>query len=272
MSENDPDLELNRSLWDQLTELHTSTTDTSMYDVEGFLAGDSALTSIALAELGPVDGLDLLHLQCHFGLDTLSWAREGARVTGVDFSPAALRYARYLATRAGLEASFVEADAQQLPAELDGRFDVVFASYGALCWIADLSAWFGGALRALRPGGRLVIVEVHPIFLMTDSTSPVVFGSTYLGGAPQRDQWEGTYADGSATFSQASVGYPYGLGEVVTASIRAGFQVDALTEFLRDEKENRLGVMVRDEDGWYRLPMGGQDLPVTYSLRATKPS
>ncbi|MBM7788938.1 class I SAM-dependent methyltransferase [Tenggerimyces flavus] len=270
MGEND--LELNRSLWDQLTALHTSTTDTSMYDVEGFLADESALTSIARDEMGPVAGVDLLHLQCHFGLDTLSWAREGALVTGVDFSPAAVQYARHLAARAGLEATFVEADAQQLPAELDGRFDVVFASYGALCWIADLDAWFSGAARVLRPGGRLVVVEVHPIFLMTDSTSPVEFGTAYLGGDAQRDQWEGTYADGSASFSQASVGYPHGLGEVVTASIRAGFHVDALTEFLRDEKENRLGIMVRDDDGWYRLPMGGQDLPVTYSLRASKPS
>jgi SAM-dependent methyltransferase len=272
MTDHDADLELSRSLWDQLTAIHTATTDTSMYDVEGFLAGETALTSIARDEVGPVDGLDLLHLQCHFGLDTLSWAREGARVTGVDFSSAAVTYARHLAARAGLDATFVEADVQHLPADLDGRFDVVFASYGALCWIADLDAWFAGAFRALRPGGRLVIVEVHPIFLMTDSTDPVVFGAAYLGGAAQRDEWEGTYADNSSTFKQASVGYPYGIGEVVTASLRAGFQLDSLTEHLRDEKENRSGILSRDEDGWYRMPMGGQDLPITYGLQAHKVS
>ncbi|MBM7788940.1 class I SAM-dependent methyltransferase [Tenggerimyces flavus] len=272
MSEHEANLEVNRSLWERLTEIHTTTGATTFYDVEGFLAGRSALTSIVRSELGPVDGLDLLHLQCHFGLDTLSWAREGARVTGVDFSAAAVAYARDLASRAGLEAAFVEADAQLLPAELDGRFDVVFASNGALCWIADLGAWFAGAARALRPGGRLVVVEIHPLSLMLDSTSPLVFGSAYLGGVAQHDQWEGTYSDGDVSLSQPSVGYPHGIGEVVTAAVRAGLKVDSLTEYVRDEMQHREGVMVGDPDGWYRLPVGGQDLPLTYGLRAHKVS
>lgn len=270
MTDENPDLEVNRQLWDRLTEVHT-TGGSTYYDIDGLLAGRSSLTSIVRSAVGPVGGLDLLHMQCHFGLDTLSFAREGARVTGVDFSPAAVEYARGLATRAGLAATFVQADVQQLPEELDGRSDVVFASYGSLCWIASLDAWFGGAARVLRPGGRLVVVEVHPLMLMVDSVAPVVFGTAYLGGAAQVDQWEGTYAGGDVPISQPSVGYPHGLGEVVTAAARAGFAVDDLTEYLRDEQEHRSGVLVRDADGWYRLPVGGQDLPVTYSLQATKP-
>ncbi|WP_405059054.1 class I SAM-dependent methyltransferase [Kribbella sp. NBC_01505] len=246
------------------------TDETGHYDVDGFLGGSSALTTTIRSEVRPVDGLDLLHLQCHFGLESLSFAREGARVTGVDFSPAAIEHARLLAAQAGIPATFVEADTQELPTSLDGQFDLVFASYGTLCWVASLDAWFQGAFRALRPNGKLILLEIHPLMLMTDSASPLVFGSVYLGGAAQVFQWEGTYAGGAASVSQPAVGYPHGVGEVVTAAARAGFVIEDLTEHLRDDKEHRPDVLVRDPDGWYRLSVAGQDLPVAYSLRATR--
>lgn len=273
-NEDDEALQLNRALWDRLADLHApGWNEGGHYDVAGFRAGRTSLTQIVLDQLaavGTIDGRDLLHLQCHFGLDTLSLARLGARVTGVDFSATALDHARQLAETSGLEATFVEADAQRLPPELDDRFDVVFASYGALCWIADLAAWFAGVSRALRPAGVLVVVDIHPLFLMVDSTDPLQLAHPYHGGVPHHDQWEGSYAGAGAQISQPTVGYPHGLGEIVSAAAGAGLRIDHLGEHLEEENEPRAGVLSPTATGGYRLSLGGQDLPVTFSLRASR--
>lgn len=157
-------LAANRALWDSLAETHGTTATDQSYDVEAFLGGQQTLRSIERELAGDVAGKDLLHLHCHFGMDTLNWARLGARVTGVDFSPVAITRARALAERAGLVADFVVADTQRLPDSLAAGFDVVVATYGVLSWIADVNAWMRGAARALRPGGRLVLVDIHPAF------------------------------------------------------------------------------------------------------------
>jgi len=147
----------NRALWDVRAEVHGTTAADRFYDVDAFLAGRQTLYALERGLAGDVAGKDLLHLQCHFGMDTLSWARLGARVTGVGFSPVAVERARRLAGHAGIEATFVEADTQRLPASLAGRFDVAVATFGVLCWNRDLGAWVAGAgasLRAGRSGGR----------------------------------------------------------------------------------------------------------------------
>ena len=123
--------------------------------------------------VGEVAGLDVLHLQCHIGFDSISLARRGARVTGADFSPASLAKARDLAARAGVEVEFVEADATALPRELHGRFDLVYATMGVICWIEDLGAWMRSVHAALRPGGRLVLVEIHPLYNMIGAREPL---------------------------------------------------------------------------------------------------
>jgi SAM-dependent methyltransferase len=258
---------INRALWDERAARHGQDT---YYDLEGFLAGGSSLREVELGLLPDVTGLDLLHLQCHFGLDTLSWARRGGRVTGVDFSPVAVERARALADQVGLDADFVEADTQRLPALLDGRFDVVFASYGVLPWIADLDAWMGGATRALRPGGRLVLVELHPAGTMVDSVDPLVVDYPYGGGVPQRFTAPGSYADRElATVANDSVEHPHGLGEVVTAAVGAGLTVRELREYVDTDRDDR-GMMIRGEDGRYRIPFGDQFLPVLYALVAER--
>ena len=156
----------NRELWNAWTEIHEGST---FYDVEGFLAGRQTLLPIELEELGPDvrEGTTLLHLQCHFGLDTLSWARRGARVTGVDFSDKAIALADRLAREVGLDEAcrFVQSDLYDLPAHLDERFDVVFTSWGVLMWLPDLTAWGRLIARYLRPGGIFYIVDFHPFVL-----------------------------------------------------------------------------------------------------------
>src|SRR5580692_7943046 len=222
--------EVNRKRWDALAARHGLGED-SYYDVPGFLAGGAALnereTSEMAAAVGQVSGLDLVHLQCHFGLCTLSWARRGARVTGVDFSPVAIERARRLAAEAGLTAEFVQADVRDLPASLAGRFDVVFASYGVLVWISSVAAWMRSAASCLRPWGALVLIDIHPLVQMTDAVAE-------------------------------SVQYAHGLGEIVTAAAAAGLAVESLTEWFDEKGDPRL---VMGDDGRGRFPVGNQYLP-----------
>ncbi|TMB65463.1 MAG: class I SAM-dependent methyltransferase, partial [Chloroflexi bacterium] len=134
-----------------------------LYDVTGFKAGKSRLKPVEREELTGVQGKSLLHIQCHFGLDTLSWAREGAIVTGVDFSEPALEAARGLADECGIEARFIHSDVYSVPQKLSEQFDIVFTSYGALCWLPDMHRWAEIVARFLKPGGTFYMVEFHPM-------------------------------------------------------------------------------------------------------------
>ncbi|MFE2533637.1 class I SAM-dependent methyltransferase [Streptomyces sp. NPDC059371] len=262
----------NRALWDNLAEFHGTDPGDRSYDVESFLAGGQTLRGIERELAGDVAGKDLLHLQCHFGMDTLNWARLGARVTGVDFSPRAIARARELARRAGLPAEFVEADSQRLPDDLRGGFDLVVSTYGVLSWIADLDAWMGGAATALRPGGRLVLVDLHPVFQTVLTFDPLVADWPYGGGAPQHDAMTGTYAHGDAPLKpQASTQYPYSVGEIVTAAASAGLVVERLGEHTETETDGR-HILPQGPDGLYRFPFSDTYLPILYSLSAVLPA
>ncbi|WP_411150919.1 class I SAM-dependent methyltransferase [Streptomyces sp. A30] len=268
---DDDGLALNRALWDQRARIHGSSPTDRFYDVEAFLAGRQTLYAIERELAGDVTGKDLLHLQCHFGMDTLNWARLGARVTGVDFSPAAIERARLLAERAGLEATFVEADTQRLPAQLEDRFDLVVATYGVLCWIADVKAWMRGAAMALKPGGSLVLVDLHPAFQTVAGLDPLVVDWPYGGGEPQRETVTSTYAEPDRTTPALdTVQYPYSLGEIVTGAAEAGLTTKHLGERIATDLDPR-GILRQGEDGLYRLPFGDSHLPILYSLRAESP-
>lgn len=261
-------LALNRALWDARARIHGSTPADRFYDVESFLAGRQTLFALERGLAGEVAGKDLLHLQCHFGMDTLSWARLGARVTGVDFSPVAIERARRLAEQAGLPATFIEADTQHLPADLAAGFDLAVATYGVLCWIADLDAWMRCAAMALRPGGSLVLVDLHPAHQAVASVDPLVVDWPYGGGDSHREPVTGTYADpGLTTPTQETVQYPHSLGEIVTAAAGAGLTVKHLGEHIAAEFDPR-GILQRSDDDLYRLPFGDSHLPVLFSLRA----
>jgi SAM-dependent methyltransferase len=186
-------------------------------------------------------------------------------------SPVAVARARDLAERTGLEAAFVETDAQHLPNDLVDRFDVAFASYGVFAWISDLEAWMRSALQALRVNGRLVVIDLHPIYEMFESLDPLVLDFPYQGSKPHRFNEPGSYANPHApTVANESIVFAWGLGELVTAAVRAGFQIDSLAEFTDESFDPRGDVSVRGEDGRYRLPLGDEFLPVTFALVATK--
>ena len=151
--------EANRAHGDEATPIHVRS---AFYDVAAFKAGKTSLQRIEIEELGDVKGKTLLHLMCHFGLDTLSWARAGALVTGVDFSSEALVQARGLAEELNIPAHFVETNIYELPSVLEERFDIVFTSYGVLCWLPDLAEWARIIARSLRQGGTFHMLEDHP--------------------------------------------------------------------------------------------------------------
>lgn len=205
-------------------------------------------------------------------MDTLNWVRLGARATGVDFSPVAITRARELATQAGLKADFVDADAQNLPEHLAGRFDLAVATYGVLCWIGDLDAWMRSATMTLRPGGKLILVDLHPLFQTVATLDPFVADWPYGGGQPLHETVMGTYADADVrTATLTVVQYPHSLGEIVSAAAGAGLVIDSLSEHNETEVDPR-GILQQRPDGLYDFPFSATKLPILYSLEATLPS
>ena len=162
--------EANRRHWDEVVPIHMRS---DLYDVDSFKAGKSKLKPVEREELRDVRGKTMLHLQCHFGLDTLSWAREGAIVTGVDFSEPAIEGAKALAAETGIEARFIISDVYSLPDRLEEEFDIVFTSYGAICWLPDIGRWAQVVTRFLKPGGTFYMVEFHPVCGIFDNDPAV---------------------------------------------------------------------------------------------------
>ncbi|HEY2915701.1 MAG TPA: class I SAM-dependent methyltransferase [Candidatus Limnocylindrales bacterium] len=269
-----PELESNRRLWDEWTGIHAGS---SFYDVAAFRAGGIRIADHERAEIGPVAGLRLLHLQCHFGLDTLSWARLGASVTGVDFSPRAIALARSLAADLGIAAQFVESDIYRLPAVLDGTFDLVYTSNGVLGWLPEIGPWAEVVARYVRPGGRFYLLEVHPVVLALadEGVEPGELRLAYPYWEhrdPIEVATQGSYADRTARIdTPREFGWDRSLGEIVTALVTAGLRIDRLTEYPFLNWAHP--VLVADGEGRYRLPPGTKgELPLMFSVLASKPA
>ena len=264
----DDKIELNKQWWDERAPLHVRG---EFYDIPAFRAGRSTLQDFEIEEVGDVAGLDLVHLQCHFGLDTLSWARLGARVTGLDFSPNAVEAASALAAETGIDADFVTADVYDAVDALGGRqFDVVYTGHGALCWLPDLSAWADVVDRLLRPGGRLYLAECHPLSdAMADDE--VEFAFDYFQGR-EGFKWAdtGSYATTEATRHNENWEWIHPIGEVVSSVAGRGLRIVKLTE--RDETVfQRFPFLVEVGHKVFRMPEGRPRIPMTYSLLASKP-
>ncbi len=266
-------LEANRRRWDELVPVHIAS---DFYDVASFKAGRSKLKPVELAELTGVRGKTFLHMQCHFGLDTLSWAREGAAVTGIDFSAPAIEAARALAAACGIDARFLQSDVYELPDNLDEQFDIVFTSYGALFWLPDIERWAQVAARYVRPGGTLYLVEFHPIAGIFDVTPELaelrVRWPYFTPPEPLRFEEDGTYADRDAKLEhRATYSWPHPTSEVVTALIDAGLRIEFLHEFPFTVEPWWSPHMEEVADQTYRLIEHDGSLPLMYSIKATKP-
>jgi SAM-dependent methyltransferase len=276
MSGHEAELADNRRLWDAWTAIHTTG---AFYDVQRFRddPDDVRIQPWEREEVGDVAGKSLLHLQCHFGLDTLSWARLGAsEVTGVDFSEPAVAFAKELAAAVGLaeRSRFVASNIYELPGPLEGEtFDVVYTSRGVTGWLPDLEPWAGVVSGFVKPGGIFYIHEGHPVLWALDDERPIGeirLAYDYWGGETLSFPVEGSYADPTAEIdADVEHGWNHSLGEIVTLLATNGLRI----EFLDEKRE--LGwpaPFLEDKgDGRYGWPEGmAGSLPLMYSLRARK--
>jgi len=242
--------------------------------VDGFKRGRNSLYPVELEEVGDVRGKRLLHLQCHFGLDTLSWARLGAEVTGVDFSEAGVDEAKALATELGIPARFVLSNLYSLRGVLEDDFDIVYSSYGVLNWLPDLSAWAGTIAHYLRPGGFFYLIEAHPFARIFDDEAAATDlrpRHPYWRPGPMRLEEDGTYADKEAHLEhRVTIEFDHTLSGIVNALIDAGLRIEFLHEFPFCGWE-LFPFMTKGDDGYYRLRDGADRIPLMFSIRARRP-
>ena len=270
MNKPDRAFEANQKLWDELARLHF---DSKTYKTKEFLEGSIVLHPIELQELGEVKGKTLLHLQCQFGLDTLSWARKGATVTGVDFSGASIQLARRLSRQTRLKAKFIQSNIYDLPNALHEEFDIVFTSYGVLCWLPDLRKWAEIISRFLKSKGVFYIAEFHPLMWVFDWDSPDGFRmkrSYFHGEEPCEFQVDASYAEPNKKIGPfTDYEWAHGLGDVVTAIADAGLRIRFLHEFPRSPFR-QFPFLKEAEDGSWYYDSSDTQLPLMYSLLATK--
>jgi SAM-dependent methyltransferase len=265
---NDDWRAINRAHWDERVPIHLRS---RLYDVESFKAGHRPLAPAQVRDLAPVAGKTLIHLQCHFGLDTLNWARLGAEVTGLDFSAPALAAARRLAGELGIAATFVEADVYDAPTALKTTYDIVYTGVGALMWLPDIARWAAVVAALLKPGGELYLVEFHPTAWMLAEDDPFAIDVGYFTPADGFAYVDaGSYANREATTSANEARqWNHPLGEVVTALIRAGLTLRELRE--SDESYLQRWPMLEQTEGQlWRMPAQLPSLPLMYTLRAVK--
>jgi SAM-dependent methyltransferase len=273
---------LNRANWDDRVPIHLAS---DFYDIAGFRAGADPQPPFEPVEMGDVAGKRLVHLQCHIGLDTLAWARRGARVTGLDFSAPAISAASSLASDLGIDASFVVSDVYDAAEVLgSGSFDVVYTGKGALVWIPDIPAWARVVAQLLRPGGFLYLVEGHPFAQVLEEPSSVspgdpgldsgdpglVVARDYFDTEGMLEEYPWTYTDGPPLEHQQHVEFQHGMGTMVTALADAGLRIEFLHEHPVDVFQ-RFGSLRRGTDGLYRRPAGQPRVPLLFSLRASLP-
>ncbi|MFD8544930.1 class I SAM-dependent methyltransferase [Streptomyces sp. NPDC059649] len=265
--------ETNRARWDERVAIHTAS---DFYDQERFRRVRDVLRDFEVAEVGDVTGRSLLHLQCHFGQDTLSWAHRGAaRVVGLDFSEPAVEAARELAAELGYgpdRAAFVAADVYDaVQAVPDASYDIVYTGIGALNWLPDLERWADTAASLVAPGGFLYLAEFHPLADTLDDGTGARIVHDYFSRDAWIDEVPGTYADFDApTVNNRSVEWQHPLGDVVSALAGAGLRIDFLHEHDMTMFQ-RFAALRPGDDGYYRFPGDHPRVPLMYSLRASRP-
>ncbi|MGD1052460.1 MAG: class I SAM-dependent methyltransferase [Candidatus Dormibacteria bacterium] len=267
---------LNRANWDERAPAHAASPN---YDVDRFVADPRFISRVVRFDrrlLGDIQGLRGVHLQCHIGTDTISLARLGARMTGLDFSAASLVEARRLAARTGDPVDFVEAEVYDAPRALgDERFDLVYTGIGALCWLPSIRRWGEVVAELLRPGGRLFVREGHPMLWALDdrrSDDLLTVGYPYFEREePIVEEASGTYVETPATFHHnVTHSWNHGLGEIVTALLDAGMELTALTEHDEVPWEALPGRMERLDDGEWRIRDRPWRVPHSYTLQAVR--
>ncbi len=271
MKDLDKYYDANQNMWDQFAKINV---ESQTYKTKEFLKGETALNSIELEELGDVRGKSLLHLQSHFGIDALSWAREGAKVTGVDFSTDGVSISQDLAKKAKIDARFIQSNIFDLPDILDEQFDIVFTSYGVLVWLHDLKRWAEIVAHFLKPGGTFYIAEFHPLLWTMDWDNPDDFKmarSYFSRDAPYEFDVDGSYAESHKKI-EPQVDYEWGhsMAEIISSIAEAGLRNQFLHEFNKSPFQQFSFLKKNEEDGYWYYDNPDVQLPLVFSLMATK--
>lgn len=265
MASEEDYLEINRASWNKRVDSHYKS---DFYAVNAFIAGKSSLNPIEVELLPNLQGKRVLHLQCHFGQDSLSLARLGAKVTGVDLSDEAIKKARALNSLCGLDAEFVCCDVYQIADFIKGRFDLVFSSYGTIGWLPDLEKWAGLISKYLKPGGSFVFAEFHPFVWMYNSDFSRLAYS-YFKTEAIIEKEEGTYADKNAKLDIESISWNHSISEVLGSLLGAGLKLDVFKEFDYSPYDCFKNTEPVGE-GKFRIKNFQSKVPLVYALKATK--
>jgi len=258
-------IEINKKTWNNKTEVHVHS---PFYDNESFLQGKSTLMDIELELLGDISGKKILHLQCHFGQDTMTFSRMGAQAIGVDLSDKAIEKAKEFNTQLGLDARFICCDLYDLPNHLNEQFDIVFTSYGTIGWLPDLDKWAKVVSRFLKSGGKFIFAEFHPVVWMFDNNFKEVFYN-YFNVAPIIEDESGTYADRYADIEAKTITWNHPTSEVLNALISNGLEINCFNEYdyspydcFQETEEF--------EPGKFRIKHLQNKIPMVFALEATK--
>lgn len=256
---------INQSSWNRRTESHVSS---EFYDVAGFLKGNTSLNSIELKLLGDITGKSILHLQCHFGQDTIALQRMGAIVTGIDLSDQSIKYAHELSLKANIHPTFICSDVYDLPNHLNEKFDIVYTSYGTIGWLPDLDRWAQVISHFLKPNGQFIFVEFHPVVWMFDDDFTKIKYHYFNTGAIIETE-SGTYANRDADFTQEYICWNHPTSEVLNALIGAGLTLNSFDEF-DYSPYNCFNETMEFEPKKYRIKHLGSKIPMVYAIVAGK--
>ncbi|MCB0653913.1 MAG: class I SAM-dependent methyltransferase [Saprospiraceae bacterium] len=258
-------LKKNKDSWNKRTEVHL---ESEFYNNKAFLEGANPLDDIVLNILGDIKGKTVLHLQCHFGQDTLQMARMGAKTTGVDLSDKAIEAARKFNEQLGLDSRFICCDVYDLPNHLEEKFDIVFTSYGTIGWLPDIDRWAAVVSRFLKPGGQFIFAEFHPVvWMFDDAFSKVEY--RYFQDEPIVEFDQGTYTDGGEHLKTESVSWNHGLAEVMSSLIRQGIELLQFEEY--DYSPYACFSPIEQiGERKFRIKHLGDKIPMVYSLVGRK--
>jgi ubiquinone/menaquinone biosynthesis C-methylase UbiE len=255
-------LEINKQSWNKKTDIHIQS---AFYDMEGFLKGSTSLKEIELKLLGDIKGKSVLHLQCHFGQDSISLSKMGASVTGIDLSDVAIERAKELAATMNVDTKFICCNIYDLPQHLDEKFDIVFTTYGTIGWLSDMNQWAAIVSQYLKPNGEFIFVEFHPVVWMFDDEFEKV-GYNYFNSGPIIETYNGTYADKTAPISQEYVMWNHGMGEVINSLIQNNIQIISLNEF-DYSPYNCFKHTIEFEPGKFRIKHMDNRIPMVYAVK-----
>ena len=265
MSQKPDYISINKKSWNKKTEIHV---DSDFYDNKNFIKGKSSLHQIELDLLGDIKGKSILHLQCHFGQDTISLSKLGAKATGVDLADKAIAIAKDLAIQTNSDAQFICCNIYDLPEFLNQEFDIVYTSYGTIGWLPDMNEWASIVSQFLKPNGKFVFVEFHPVVWMFDDNFEKI-GYNYFNSRPIIETIDGTYADKTAPITDEYITWNHPISEVVNSLINNGITINSLDEF-DYSPYNCFNKTIEIAPNKFRIKHLTDKIPMVYSIVGTK--